>query len=371
VPDSEVVYGPTLFGFDVGTFVDGQGGYLALYTENVGGESLTGADIVERVAEDYSVGPRTLLALIEMHGGWVRSAEPSERQFPLPDAQPGLYAALTSAADAINRAYYGHRHGGETSILLADGGFVDVPYVNAGTFALLTYLTRDDTLEIWAALDQPGRFYVSWTSLFGDAYQYRVAETLPENLPREELVLPFGAGEIWYYVAGPHSPWGTGAPRAAIDFAPPPPEQTGCHLSGSPVLAVAEGVVTRSRASGVVVDLDGDGFEGSGWTHVYSHLSPVRRMAVGETVKVGDPLGFPSCEGGLPTVSRVAFSRRYNGEWVPADLGRAPLVMSGWRVVAGDEPRQGWLAHPDFDPREAAPAKIPDKNGVAALPGGE
>ena len=346
-------------------------GYLANYAEYVGGETLTGAQIIERVAEDYSVGPRSLLALIEMHSGWVGSAQPTQRQLPLPEPQPGLYAALTSTADSLNRAYYEHRHGAATTILLADGGVVEVPDVNPGTFAVLSHLTRNETLDTWAGLDAPGRFYMAWTRLFGDAYQYRVVDTLPEVLPPQDLALPFGAGEIWYYVAGPHSPWGTGAPRAAIDFAPPPPEGVGCHLSDKPVLAAAGGLVTRSRGSGVVVDLDGDDFEGSGWTHVYSHLSPTRRIAVGETVAEGGPLGFPSCEGGLPTVSRVAFSRRYNGEWVPADYVPAPLVMSGWRATAGDEPRQGWLSVGGSTPREAVPAKEPSRNGVAVLPGTE
>ncbi|MFN2250620.1 MAG: hypothetical protein ACK2UL_01775, partial [Anaerolineae bacterium] len=216
VPDSELVYGPTTYGFDVTAFVSGQGGYLAAYTETIGGETLTGAQMVDRVAEDYSVGPRTLLALIEAHSGWVSGASPDELRFPLPESQPGLYSALTSASDSLNHAYYRHKNEGDRAILLADGAAVEIRDANSGTFAVMSYLTRGETADSWAAMAAPSRFYVAWNRLFGDAYRYRVVETVPESLPQQELSLPFADGEIWYYVAGPHSPWGTGAPRAAI-----------------------------------------------------------------------------------------------------------------------------------------------------------
>ena len=83
VPDSEVVYGPTLYGFDTAEVVAEAGGYLAGYSEQVGGEILTGAAIVERVANAYSVGPRVLLTLIEQRSGWLRAPSPAERTYPL------------------------------------------------------------------------------------------------------------------------------------------------------------------------------------------------------------------------------------------------------------------------------------------------
>jgi LysM repeat protein len=62
LPDSEVVYSPAYIGFDLKQFVESKGGYLVGYTEYVDSQTLTGAEIVERVAEQFSVGPRLLLA---------------------------------------------------------------------------------------------------------------------------------------------------------------------------------------------------------------------------------------------------------------------------------------------------------------------
>ena len=66
VPDSEVVYGPAYNDFNVAAFLATQPGYLTSYTTPaVGGGVWTGADLVQRIGEHYSVGPRILLALIE------------------------------------------------------------------------------------------------------------------------------------------------------------------------------------------------------------------------------------------------------------------------------------------------------------------
>jgi LasA protease len=73
VPDSELVYGPAYIHFDLAEFVQAQGGYLSDYSERVEGRVLTGADIVQLVSERFSVGPRVLLALLELRSGWVTS----------------------------------------------------------------------------------------------------------------------------------------------------------------------------------------------------------------------------------------------------------------------------------------------------------
>lgn len=369
LPDGEFVYGPTLYRWDVGAFVQESGGYLARYSEAVEGEVLTGAQIVARVAEDYSVGARLLLALIEMHGGWVRDPAPAERDFPVGMPQPGLYAGLSAAADELNRYYYGHRYAGQRSVVLADGATADVPETNAATFALVAFLGRGAASQEWAGLAAASRFYGAWTSLFGDAHTFRVGDNLPAALPEQALRLPFGPGEVWYFAAGPHSPWGAGGPRAAVDFAPPPAEAGGCHASVSWVTAVAPGVVVRSRPSGVVVDLDGNDYEGTGWVHVYAHLGPVDRAPVGTRVAAGDGLGHPSCDGGPPTQTRVTFARKFNGEWIPADLPAAPLVLDGWAALPGDAPGAGWFARPGVEPRTAGAAKQAAVNGVAAVGG--
>jgi hypothetical protein len=371
LPDSELLLGPTLFNWDTEAFVAGEGGYLARFSEAVGSEVLTGAQIVDRVAGEYSIGPRLLLTLVEMHSGWVWNPEPSELDFPVGEPLPGLRTGLARAASSLNRFFYANRNDGLRTITLAGGETVEVPAANAASFALLAYLSRDTTVESWAGLEAPSRFHTAWAGLFGDPYLYLSTEVLPPELPEVELRLPFRAGEIWYFVAGPHGAAGPGTPRAAIDFAPSPEEATGCHLSLEYVTAAAPGVVARSRGSEVVVDLDGDGFEGSGWTHHYRHLGSFERVEEGKRVEAGDALGHPSCDGGETTLTRFTFARRYNGAWIPVDHPDAPLIMGGWVALAGPEPGTGWLARSGIEPREASLTKSRSANGVVVMSEGQ
>jgi hypothetical protein len=61
---------------------------------------------------------------------------------------------------------------------------------------------------------------------------------------------------------------------------------------------VADGRIVRVSDGLLVEDLDGDGFEGTGWTILYMHVSENDRVALGSWVEAGDALGHPSCEGG-------------------------------------------------------------------------
>jgi LasA protease len=82
---------------------------------------------------------------------------------------------------------------------------------------------------------------------------------------------------------------------------------------------MAPGLVVRSDFGAVVVDMDGDGYAGTGWAITYMHLETRDRVAIGTQVKTGDPLGHPSCEGGFSNGTHVHIARTYNGRWVAAD----------------------------------------------------
>jgi LasA protease len=112
------------------------------------------------------------------------------------------------------------------------------------------------------------------------------------------------------------------------------------------VTASAPGLVVRSGNGIVVIDLDGDGYEQTGWALLYLHVSSKDRVATGTLVEEGDPLGHPSCEGGMATGTHVHIARKYNGEWILAD-GPVPFVLSGWRAHAGSEPYKGTLTKGD------------------------
>jgi hypothetical protein len=59
-------------------------------------------------------------------------------------------------------------------------------------------------------------------------------------------------------------------------------------------------------------------------------------------VKRGDPIGWPSCEGGHTTGTHIHIARKYNGEWIPAD-GPLAFNLDGWIAHNGTEPYLGTL----------------------------
>ncbi len=121
---------------------------------------------------------------------------------------------------------------------------------------------------------------------------------------------------------------------------------TGCFPSSVPTTAVADGVVVRDGTGMLVLDLDGDNDERTGWAVFYLHIAAEGRVPVGMAVSAGDHLGFPSCEGGRSTGTHIHIARKFNGEWMDAD-GAVPFVLSGWRPMRGEQPYKGWLVKED------------------------
>jgi LasA protease len=154
-------------------------------------------------------------------------------------------------------------------------------------------------------------------------------------------LLPFQTGKSWAYTGGPHTGWGTGEPFAAIDFAPPA-VVGGCNPTQEWATAMADGVVARSEPAVVVLDLDGDEDERTGWVIFYLHLATDGRVRKGTQVKAGDNIGHPSCEGGRSTGTHVHIARKYNGEWILAD-GALAFNLEGWLAQNGAQPYLGFL----------------------------
>lgn len=111
-------------------------------------------------------------------------------------------------------------------------------------------------------------------------------------------------------------------------------------MAPEPVTAVAPGLVVRSARGILVLDLDGDGDERTGWNVFHLHVS--NRLPVGSLVNVRQVLGYPSCEGGRSTGTHLHFARKYNGEWIPA-WGVIPFNLEGWIVQKGNAPYEGYL----------------------------
>jgi hypothetical protein len=69
MPDSQFVNGPSVNGFDIWAFVSSHPGWLEEYRETIGNATLSGAQTVDIVSTNFSISPRTLLALLEYQTG--------------------------------------------------------------------------------------------------------------------------------------------------------------------------------------------------------------------------------------------------------------------------------------------------------------
>lgn len=332
IPDSELVFGPEVKDFNVSEVVAFFGGFLSTYEQAVEGQLLSGAAVVELVAHRHSVNPRLLLALIEHKSGWLTQTSPVDTVFPLGYTNnngANLYQQLSWAANLLNLGYYGRSEGGLTTFATADG--TQLAYglgINDGTAGLQTMLAAATDYNRWLIDVGEGGFFATYNRLFGNPFAYTFDPLWPVPLSQPALQLPWPSGDTWYLTSGPHGGWNTGSAWAAIDLVPTG-EQLGCGQSDAWVTAMADGLVVRSDFGAVVIDLDGDGFVGTGWAITYMHIETRDRIPLGTWVQTGDRLGHPSCEGGFSNATHVHLSRTYNGRWVSAD-GPTPFELGGW-----------------------------------------
>lgn len=353
-PDSEVLYSPALRGFSTADAVRSAGGYLSSYSELVDGETMDGVQIVERVALETSINPRLLLAFLEYRSGWLKGqpADPMQVQFPIgfyAGDYHGLYSELILTARQLTIGYYGWRSG-KTIMLDFVGGTrqrID-PLENPGSVALQYLFSKLYNQGNWKSeLYDPGQFIHFYETMYPDlwARAAQVDPMLSYGLVQPVLELPFQPGETWTLTGGPHAAWGVGSPWGGLDFAPAAVEK-GCTVSRFWATAAASGLVTRSERGVVAVDLDGDGFEGSGWVLIYMHIASSERVPVGTFVQLDERIGHPSCEGGKSTGTHLHLSRKYNGEWMSAG-GPVPFILSGWQAWPGDKQYSGSLTRGD------------------------
>jgi len=346
IPDSVFVNGPSQVGFDAAAFVDTHYGWLSNYQEYAAGQTRTGAELVQYVARNFSISPQLLLALLEDQLGAVTDpARPENLEaFPLGyenSNNRGLYLQLVWAANKLNDGYYRWRSGDLLTLELLDGRLEHPdPWQNAATVALQRYFSEMYPPDRYAGAVGPEGFARTFVRLFGDPWE--TAEPhIPGSLRQPTLRLPFEARRTWALTGGPHTGWGKGAPLAALDFAPPS-AVTGCVPSREWATAVADGVVTRSETGMVVLDLDGDGEERTGWVIFYLHLATEGRAPLGAVLRAGDLIGHPSCEGGTSTGSHIHIARKFNGEWMLAE-GVLAFDLEGWVAYNGDKVYEGEL----------------------------
>lgn len=350
LPDGEMINSRSSIGFDIEAYLISADGFVNTYQEAVNGQNLSGAQIIERISDEASINPRLLIAFLEYRSGWVRSQTVSSESLDHPigfrvPGYEGLYLELVLTGTHLNSGYYGWRDGSLTNLRFSDGSQAQPhPTINAGTAAVQNLFAKFYRKESWQEnLYAAGNFSELYADMFGDPWS-RVDQAdpiFPEGLTQPGLELPFKPGERWSMTGGPHYSWNTGSPRGAIDFAPVTGEPA-CAVSRAWVLASASGNVVRSQNNVVVIDLDGDGHEQTGWNIVYVHIAEQDSISQAENVDTDHPIGHPSCERGRVTGTHVHIARKYNGEWLFADE-RLPFVLSGWEVVVGPVNYQGQL----------------------------
>lgn len=334
IPDSELVFSPYTIYFNTEDFIKQQDGYIVTYTEDVGGVVLSSAEIINKIAQDYSVNPRILLAVLEYKSHWLSDPNPKKEQRKYPigienDNLEGLYLQLSWAANNLNRGYYLWRVNGIGTWLLDDGTVVPIaPTINAGTAGVQQMFALISGRPDWEKAVGEKGVLATYTNLFGYPFTYAFEPLIPPNLIQPPMQLPFEPGKEWAFTGGPHGGWGDGSAWAALDFAPPG-DAYGCVQSNEWVVAVADGYIVRAGNGAVIQDLDGDGFEQTGWVVLYMHIETRDRVEPGTYVRAGEKIGHPSCEGGIANGTHVHLARRYNGEWIPADQD-IPFRLDGW-----------------------------------------
>lgn len=334
IPDSELVYAPLSIGFNVGEFISEKGGYLNSYTEEIDHQLYSGSEIVMRVASEYSVNPRILLVILDQQSGWVTQSQISTETLEFPIRKfdvwrKGLYLQLSWAADRLNYGYYVWKANGIYRWIFPDGSSVPIsPTINAGTAAVQYLMSKLYKKQEWERTVSSEGVFNIYQNFFGYPFDYAFEPVIPVDLSQPQFQLPFETGSVWSFTSGPHGGWGEGSGWDALDFAPPG-VPVGCIVSPVWAVAISDGLVIRSGNGVVVLDLDGDGKEQTGWTILYLHVDSQDRVLVGTMLKAGDRIGHPSCEGGISYGTHLHIARRYNGEWIPAD-GSLPFILDGW-----------------------------------------
>ncbi|NTW43149.1 MAG: LysM peptidoglycan-binding domain-containing protein [Anaerolineaceae bacterium] len=346
VPDIAFVYGPRDVDFDIITFVNSQPGWLKNVRDTVGEKTRSGAEVILYVSQLFSVSQKLILAILEYQTGALSDPEiPEEIDGYLLSYQDPLHKGFAQQivwlANYLNNYYYRWREGTITTYKHSDGRLERPdPWQNAATVSLQYYYSQImDRDRYNLAISEMG-LLETYSQYFSDPWQGDLT-LIPGSFHQPEFIFPFAPGQTWAYTGGPHTAWGIGEPFSAVDFAPAS-AVGGCSPSEYYALAIADGVIVRTGPAYLVLDLDGDGDEKTGWNIFYLHLANQSFPKTGSQLKQGDPIGLPSCEGGTSTGTHVHIARKYNGEWILAG-GPLAFEFEGWKVGFGTSAYAGTL----------------------------
>jgi LysM repeat protein len=365
ISDSRFVRGPSSKEFDVNAFISQQQGFIRTASDIIDEVLLSAAEVVQRVSLEYSVDPRLLLAVLQYRSQWFTQSQIDDnlKQFPIqgkpsPDGidRSGLYKQLSWAANQLNAGYYGWKYKGADTLEFDDGTRLRYANdLNAGTIGVQFLFSLQSDYSSWENAVSNDGVFKTYSMFFGDPLIGSADSVIPQGLQQPELTLPFSPGQTWFFTGGPHGGWGSGSAWSAIDFAPPDDRPDGsapCYVSEFWATAATSGIIARSDGGVVILDLDGDGDESTGWTILYLHMASEGRISAGTHVNLGDQIGKPSCEGGFSNGTHLHIARRYNGEWIPVScdvcdndkIPPPPFVMNGWTAIGfAKQEYQGYM----------------------------
>jgi len=345
--DSALVYGPGAPSAE--NFRDSlpsQSALLQVHDE-IGDERMDGLQVVEWVAKSYSINPAVLLAVLEMQSGWVfgDAAQVENWDYPMgwvQEGYDGLGHQLAWAADQLNAGFYRWRSGWLGPFVFAEGLVVPPGKgLNAATVAIQHLFSQLLTVEAWREAMGGGGMKLALEAFLANPFHQPNGSLLPADLSQPDFQLPFEEEVAWSFTGGPHSAWGNYAAWGALDFAPSD-NGYGCAPSNDWVVAVSQGLILLTGDGQVLLDLDGDGDERTGWVVLYMHVDSWERVQAGERLNAADRIGHPSCEGGFSTGTHLHIARKYNGVWIEAD-GEIPFLMDGWVSKGAGLPYEGTL----------------------------
>jgi hypothetical protein len=225
--------------------------------------------------------------------------------------------------------------------VLGDGSVVPIdPTINAGTAGVQNMFSILDDRTEWDTDTSITGLFQTYFFLFGNPFDLAIEPLIPSNLSQPRMDVPFEPGAIWAFTGGPHAGWDSGSAWAALDFAPS--DVMACAVSAEWATAIANGFIVHADNGAVMEDLDGDGYEQTGWDVLYMHMAAQDRVEAGTYVYTGDRIGHPSCEGGIANAAHLHLARKYNGEWISAD-GSLPFVIGGWTSSGNGIEYDGYL----------------------------
>jgi murein DD-endopeptidase MepM/ murein hydrolase activator NlpD len=341
--DGQFVYGPNVGDFNINSYLEENAPHLLVYAN----------DLYSRT-EFFSINPKILLTMLEVHGHLISNPDPSRLDNPFNLPGMDFITQIESVSQAMTDAYYLHLYtytalpSSQRNLPVITTQYSESLNIasdtNAGTYAVIAGLARFESKEALLQImdnNHPDGFYHTYLRLFGDDdpldesnHVYYPGEAGALAAPDNFLQLPYLRGESWRF-GGVHDSsggGGSGSPftdASSMDFFPGSVSWN-ADTSNMWVVASAAGTPTKISACYFKVT------HSDGWETTYYHLENIQNISgsINQNDKIGviaNTLAEAICSGGSSTGPHVHFSLRRNGALVA--INGTPL--SGWYVHAG------------------------------------